>query len=235
MVLSFSFTPKVMAQCDYTYDPCPTVAWWGGNDVIYLDNYPTCPISISMLYKLCPDGKMYIKIDRFSYPDPSSNADCIGLKNYLAANSNSIGDIYEKILDKTALVFFKNAFEFDTNNVNMICPNGNKSYISYLAGCTRYCRYDDDESKVTWIIPQSCGGGKCCQVETLICHDSTTGLNVSTRTVTVISSSGSICYPPFGSSCPGTITVPGGGVGGGTTHTVNHSGVSACIPSSCQE
>ena len=227
LMFSLSYSPQVKAQCGNT-DLCPSVMWWGGNMSVTLPMFPGCYVVASMLYKKCPDGKLQIRITQMSFP-----SGCTAMQAWLAANTSNYGILYEQVLDRTAATFFINEFALDTNNASMICPNGRKSYISYLSGCNRYCRYDDYTENMTRVVPQECGGGNCCAVENTICHNPLTGLDEITKTVTTISSSGLTCSLPT-MACPSFITVISSVTGGGT-YQVALSSSTGCIPSSCYQ
>lgn len=219
------------------YDPCDNVPWVPFTTSVQLPPFH-CQFMVHMLYKHCPAP---LNTDIFSLTliteehvcgDPLD--DCAELYAWLNADDSRYKEIYNTALLKLATLNFPHNY---LTNQRVWCPNGDDYSIhTYIAGCTKFCIYNDMRSigsggtGLSYIVPIDCGGGNCCKATYRLCYDVAHNEIVTTQTSEPIGIQTACPITP--NTCSPVFTVQNPPAVGGT-YDVPLSRSTGCSPNPC--
>ncbi len=185
-----SFGVNSAQACDpLNCDPSP---WTWTTRVVYLPDYPNCPITVGYRYRTCFGIITEIEVRSYSFT-PSADPDCTDLSNDqqdAAGNPNwaEIGQTFRDLLTQLSedlFVDFYNSLPNQAAKDAYDCENGttNKTYTGVWGSCVEYEVCFNFPGPWTFEISE-CTDLLCCLQETTYCWDSQTNSPKVTETFT---------------------------------------------------
>ncbi len=186
----YSFNTETARACDP--NNCDPEAWSWDTRIVYLPNYPNCPVTVDYQVRECFGVLVEVRVRGYSV-SPSADPDCQDLiddtqnpdgstnwgqigQNFRDLQTQLSEDLFEEFYNNLPTQAAKDVYDCETGS-------GTKTYAGIWGSCVEYELCLNDPGPWTFEITE-CSDLLCCLQETVVCWDSQTGQPKSIETFT---------------------------------------------------